>query len=370
MKVILTCAGTGGHINPAIAIANTIKQNEKDSTILFIGTESGLENDLVKKAGYDIKHIRAGKLHRKITLENIKNISNAILGIKDAKKIIKEFKPDIIIGTGGFITLSVMKAASMLKVPYVLHESNAFPGLSIKLTAKDAKKVFLGIEDAKKRLDSSVKTVVTGTPAKFDTNTIDLLDKNKCRAELEYIEKIGNRKIVFVTGGSQGAHRFNEVVIDMINEYRPENFFTIIATGMKNYEEVNKKIQNYDLGKYIKAEKFIYDMEKMYKVADLLVTRSGAMTITEIAISASPAILIPLKSAAENHQYFNAKVLEDALAAKIVIEDDFTKERLYSEINEIIDDEKKLNEMSKNARKLYIPKVEQKIYEEIKEVVG
>lgn len=370
MKVIFTCASTGGHINPAIAIANTIKENEKQSEILFIGTKDGLENDLVKKAGYNILHIRAGKLHRKITLENIKNITNAIQGIFDAKKIIKEFKPDIVIGTGGYITLSVMKAAKALKVPYILHESNAYPGISIKFTAKDAKKVLLGFEEAKYRLPKKTNIVVTGTPAKYNSDDIDKLDKAKCINELPYLDKIKDKKIVFVTGGSQGAFVFNEVVLNMIEKYKPKNFFVIISTGMKNYEKVNEKIKQRKINKYITAEKFIYEMEKIYKAADLLVTRAGAMTITEISIAAKPAILIPLKTAAENHQYFNAKVLEDSGAAKIILEDDLTSDNLYLKINQIIDKAEVLQDMSEKARKLYIPNVNQKIYENIKEVVG
>lgn len=370
MKVILTCAGTGGHINPAIAIANTIIEQETQSEILFIGTKDGLENDLVKKAGYDILHIRAGKLHRKITIKNIKNIANALLGIIDAKKIIKQFEPDIVIGTGGYITLSVMKAAKILNIPYIIHESNAFPGISIKLTAKDAKAVFLGFEAAKKRLHSGSNLVVTGTPAKFDITDMDKLDKQTIKDELDYSNYLKDKKLIFVTGGSQGARYFNEIVINMIDRYKPKNFFVVIATGMSNYEEVNSKIEEYNIGKYIKAERFIYDMAKMYKVSDLLITRTGAMTITEISIAAKPAILIPLKTAAENHQYFNAKVLEDRGAAKIILEDDLTASKLYTEINKLIENSEILTDMSKKARELYIPNVNKSIYKNIKEIVG
>ena len=172
MRVIIACAGSGGHINPGIAIANMIKNKEPDSAILFVGTKTGLENELVKKAGFEIKNIRAGKLHRRLTAENFKNMYNAVLGVSDSKKIIKEFKPDVVIGTGGYICVSVMKAAAALKVPYILHESNVFPGLSVKLNAKHAAKVLLGFDETKKYLPNS-NCVYTGTPAKFNKDTID-----------------------------------------------------------------------------------------------------------------------------------------------------------------------------------------------------
>ena len=177
MKVIFACAGTGGHINPAIAMAGIILKHEPESNILFIGTENGLENKLVKNAGYEIKHIRTGKILREITLKNITALINAYMGIFDSKKILKEFKPDLIIGTGGYICGPVMKAAKSLKIPYILHESNAFPGVSVKLLAKDARCVMLGFEDAKKRLTPKANTVYTGTPAKFNEEEVRIMGR-------------------------------------------------------------------------------------------------------------------------------------------------------------------------------------------------
>lgn len=360
MRVIIACAGSGGHINPGIAIANIIKAREPDSSILFIGTKTGLENELVKKAGYEIKSIRAGRLHRSFTLENVKNLYNAALGITDSKKIIKEFKPDIVIGTGGYICVSVMKAADMLKVPYVLHESNVYPGLSVKLNAKHASKILVGFDETKKYLPNA-NVMYTGTPAKFNTDTIDALSKTKCKQEL----KLDNKKVVFVTGGSQGAKKLNETVIKMIKKYMPKDFFTVIAVGHKNFDTVKAKIGS-DCDKYIKVEKYIYDMDKMYKASDLLITRAGAMTVLELEIAAKPAILIPLPTAAENHQYFNAKVLEKNNAGLVIEEKDLNEDVLYERIMRYITDASLLKEMGKNARKLVMENVEDRIYEEIK----
>lgn len=370
MRVVFCAAGTGGHINPAIAMANIIMKREKDSKVLFIGTENGLENKLVKNAGYEIKHIRTGKIIREITLKNISQVNNAIKGIGDSKNILKEFKPDLVIGTGGYICPPVMIAAKKLKIPYMLHESNAFPGVSVKLMAKDAKCVMIGFEDARNRINKKANIIYTGTPAKFNEEDIKNLDKNVC------LEKLGlqniNKKIVLVTCGSQGAKKINEVLLNMLKNYRHDDIYYILVTGDKNYDEIvsmKKKIEeeiNTSLDNYIKLEKFIFNMDEMYKVADLCITRSGAMTINELAIAHKPSILIPLPTAAENHQYFNAKVLENAGAGVIIEQKDLNEKILNDTVISIVEDESKLNEMQKNAAKVIVNGVEDNIYKCIK----
>ena len=355
MKAIIACAGSGGHINPGIAIANTIMKNESDSSILFLGTKEGMENDLVNKAGYNLAHVRAGRFHRKLTWYNVRNITRAFLGVFDTMSIISKFKPNVIIGTGGFICVPVMKAAKVKNIPYVLHESNAYPGLSVKVVAKDAAKVLLGFEDAS-----------SGTPAKFDMDHMRALDKEECRKSIIN----DDRKIVFITGGSQGAIKFNTTVINMIKKYKPEDVFFVIAVGPDNYEKTLESIKDIkDIDKYLKVEKFVYEMDKMYKAADLLITRAGAMTITELSIARRPAILIPLPTAAENHQLFNARAMENAGAGIVIEENLLNEDLLYDKIKEVVGKEKLLATMGDNAAKLYKPNVEQVIYEEIKSVV-
>lgn len=373
MRVLFACAGTGGHINPAIAIANIILKNKNDTDILFIGTEDGLENSLVKEAGFNIEHIRTGKIIRSFTLKNIKALHNAYLGISDAKSIIEKFKPDIVIGTGGYICVPVMLAAKKLKIPYILHESNAFPGVSVKLLAKKASKVLIGFEDAKKRLKNRKNIVYTGTPAKFNDEDISKLDKEDSKEKLLLsVKNIGTyndeeRKIIFVTGGSQGARKLNQVVLDMVSIKRDEKMFFVLVTGNKNYDfvlnqkEKIEKENKIDLSKYIKIEKFVYDMKEMYNAADICITRSGAMTITELALAKKASILVPYPYAAENHQYYNAKVLENVGAAKIIEEDDFSIENLYNTLNDIIDNNK-LSKMQNNAKKAQKKDVEKNIY--------
>lgn len=370
MKVVFACAGTGGHINPAIAMANIIMKNEPDSQVLFVGTETGLENKLVANAGYEIRHIRTGKIIRELTLKNFSQMIHAIQGIGDAKKLLKEFAPDIIIGTGGYICGPVMKAAVKLKIPYYLHESNAFPGVSVKLLAKNAKAVMVGFEDAKQRLNPKANVVYTGTPAKFSEEDIINLDKEACLKEVG-LENV-NKKIVLVTCGSQGAKKINEVLLDMVKEYQDENTYYILVTGDKNYDEVLKLKEDIEkeigksLDEYIKLEKFIFNMDKMYKVADMCITRAGAMTISELSLAHKPSILIPLPTAAENHQFFNAKVLADVDAAILIEQKDLTTKTLNDAVKQIIDGDN-IEKMSNNASKVIVKNVEENIYNCIKQ---
>ena len=369
MRVIFACAGTGGHVNPAIAIARIIQKNEKDSQFLFIGTKNGLENKLVKNAGFEIVHIRTGKLLRKLTLKNVKAIFDTYAGIGESIKILKDFKPDLVIGTGGYICGPVMLAAKKLEIPYMLHESNAYPGVSVKLLAKKAKYVMLGFEDAKKRLKRQDNLIYTGTPAKFNIDEFDSLKKDESKKEFN-IEKI-NKKIVLVTCGSQGAKKINETVIQMVAKKKSKEYFIVLVTGEATYDSMRKELDELKIeneSEYIKLEKFVFNMDKMYKACDMCITRAGAMTITELALAARPAILVPLPTATENHQYYNAKVLENARAGKIIEQKDLTIDLLDNTINEIICNNDKLREMSANARKMAKLDVEEKIYNCIKQI--
>lgn len=369
MRVIFACAGTGGHVNPAIAIARIIQKNEKDSQFLFIGTKNGLENKLVKNAGFEIVHIRTGKLLRKLTLKNVKAIFDTYAGIGESIKILKDFKPDLVIGTGGYICGPVMLAAKKLEIPYMLHESNAYPGVSVKLLAKKAKYVMLGFEDAKKRLKRQDNLIYTGTPAKFNIDEFDSLKKDESKKEFN-IEKI-NKKIVLVTCGSQGAKKINETVIQMVAKKKSKEYFIVLVTGEATYDSMRKELDELKIeneSEYIKLEKFVFNMDKMYKACDMCITRAGAMTITELALAARPAILVPLPTATENHQYYNAKVLENARAGKIIEQKDLTIDLLNNTINEIICNNDKLREMSANARKMAKLDVEEKIYNCIKQI--
>lgn len=371
MKAIIAAAGTGGHINPALAIANKIKQEEPNSEIIFVGTDRGLENDLIPRAGYDLKRIEAYGFNRKISLDNVKKMYKTFKSIGQAKKIIQDFKPDIMIGTGGYICLPVALAASKLKVPIVLHESNAFPGVAIKMLSKKASAILVGFEDAKKRIRNTENVVVVGNPSKVKKISFTNSQKEKILKEIGLTD-IG-KPIVLVFGGSQGAQKINESFINIISKKINEKYQIIWATGPNQYEIIKAKLQslniNIDNISNVKILPYIYNMEEVMNCVDLVVSRSGAMTITEISIVGKPSIFIPFPYATENHQEYNAKVLEKVGAAKIILDADLDFNILNSTINEIISDKEKMCRMSENAHAVEIKNVEDKIYIELRRIM-
>lgn len=369
MKVVIAAAGTGGHINPGIAMANKIMQEEPDSKIIFIGTNRGLENDLVPRAGYELKHIDSYGISRELSIKNIKRLYKTYKSIGEAKKILKDFKPDIVIGTGGYICISVGEAAKRLKIPVILHESNAFPGVAVKLLSKYAEKILLGFEEAKNRLPKANKLVVTGTPTKI--KKINYSDQEK-KEKLDSIQlKDKKLPIVLVFGGSQGAQSINNAILGIVEQKLNTNYQIIWAAGKGNYEQVKNELatKNIDIDSIENAKilPYIYNMQEMMNIADLVVCRSGAMTISEITILEKPAIFIPFPFAAENHQEYNARVLEKIGAAKIILDKDLNAQILNNQIGSIVTNASILQSMGKNAGKIKIENVEDKIYSEIKE---
>lgn len=370
MKVIVSAAGTGGHINPAIAIANKIKEKEPDSKIIFIGTNRGLENDLVPRAGYELKTIEAYGLKKEISFSNIKHIFQTIKSTKEVKKIIDEFKPDLVLGTGGYICGPVFSAAISKKIPTVLHESNAYPGKAVKMFSKDVDLVLTGFEEAKNRLTSCKKVVTTGTPTKIRKVEIS---ENRKKEILKGLGIKNDLPIVLIFGGSQGAKAINDAVFDLILKKSNKDYQIIWAAGPKQYDVIKENFEKENIYlnhlTNVKILPYIYNMEEMMNIADLLVARSGAMTITEVAIVGKPAIFIPLPSMSANRQEDNARVLEKIGAAKIILNKDITAERLSEEINEIILKKSELEEMGRLANSIAPSDVEEKIYKEIYSLV-
>ena len=370
MKAIIAAAGTGGHINPGIAIANKIKEKEKDSEIIFIGTDRGLENDLVPRAGYELKRIDAHGIQRKINIENLKNLYATFKSIGKAKEILQEFKPDVVIGTGGYICVPTVIAARKLNIPVVLHESNAFPGVAVRLFKKKANKILVGFEDAKKRLENGKNVIVTGNPIKIKKLNLSEVEKNKIKEELG-LKK--DKPVVLVFGGSQGAKSINKSFIEIIANKKNKNYQIIWAAGPNQYDDIKAKLEEVNINiekiENVKILPYIYNMEEVMNACDLVVCRSGAMTITEISVVGKPAIFIPFPFATENHQEYNARVLVNVGAAKIILDKDLNSEILENTIEGIITNKEILTQMGLNAEKVAVQKVEEKIYEEIKDII-
>ncbi len=370
MKVIIAAAGTAGHINPGIAIANKIMKEDKNSKVIFIGTERGLENDLVPRAGYELKTINAYGLSKKISIENLKKMYLTWKGLKEAKKIISEFKPDIVIGTGGYICGATITAAHKLNIPTMIHESNSFPGRAVKMLAKNTDTILVSFKDAIPRIKKAKNVVYTGTPVKIRRREYGNSEKNNILTELKLK---GDMPIVLVSGGSQGAQKINEAIIEIIKNKMNKNYQIMWATGPKQYDIIKEELEKNNINinniQDVKIVPYIYNMEEVMNVADVIVGRSGAMTVTEISNIGKPSILVPLPNVSHNHQFYNAKVLENIHAAKIILNEELTGEKLDKNIEEIIKDKTKMYEMGKNARKVATEEAEDKIYEEIKKLL-
>lgn len=370
MKVIIAAAGTAGHINPGIAIANKIKQEEKDSEIIFIGTTRGLENDLVPRAGYELKTIDAYGLSKKISIENIRKMIKTLKGFSEAKKIIKEFKPDIVIGTGGYICGATISTAHNLHIPTMLHESNSFPGRAVKMLAKKTDTILVSFEDAIPRIKNAKNVVHTGTPVKIKKQEYGINEKNRILKEIGLNE---TKPIILVSGGSQGAQKINEAIVEIIKNKLNKNYQMIWATGPKQFDIVKENLENSCMNlnhlENMKILPYIYNMEEIMNVADVIIGRGGAMTVTEISNLGKPSILVPLPNVSHNHQLYNAKVLENIEAAKIILNEELTGEKLNQVIEEIILNQSKMLKMGENALKVSTNQVEDKIYQEIKKLI-
>ncbi|MBR0490842.1 MAG: undecaprenyldiphospho-muramoylpentapeptide beta-N-acetylglucosaminyltransferase [Clostridia bacterium] len=364
MRVIIAAAGTAGHINPGLAIANKIKKEQPNSEIIFIGTSRGLENDLVPRAGYELKTIEAYGLSKKISFDNLKKLVKTFIGMGQAKKIVKQFKPDIVIGTGGYICGAVITAASKQGIPTLLHESNAFPGKAVKMLAKRTDTILVSFQDAKDRIPDAKNIVCTGTPVKIKKQNYGINEKN------EIIKENGlnaSKPIVLVYGGSQGAQKINEALTEIIKKKLNKNYQVIWATGPKQYDIIKENLGEIDIENIenMKVVPYIYDMEKIMNIADLIVARSGAMTITEISNLGKASILVPLPNVSNNHQMYNAKVLEKINAAEIIENDNMNGELLNKTINEIVSDKEKIKLMGASAYSISIKDTQDKIFKEI-----
>ncbi len=349
MKVLFSCGGTGGHINPAIAIANTLRNSIPDFEALFVGTRKGIESTLVTKAGYDIEYVKVRGFKRKLSLANIDAAIKAVTSVYAAKRIIKRFKPDVVIGTGGYASWAAVKAAASLKIPTLIHEQNAFPGVTTRKLSKYASRVCISFEESRKYFSADVrdKLILTGNPLKPE-----ILKSNRETARKEL--GINDETYVLSFGGSLGAEKINEYVTEMLIGYgknaRKVKF--LHATGKNGYEKYKEIANANKLDGNITVSEYIYDMEKQLAAADLVICRAGAITIAENSCLAKPSILIPSPNVTANHQYKNAKVLADAGAAILINESECNGEVLTKAVRDLVENKEKRDSLSKEIRKL------------------
>ncbi|MDO7788009.1 undecaprenyldiphospho-muramoylpentapeptide beta-N-acetylglucosaminyltransferase [Desulforamulus aquiferis] len=351
MRAVLTGGGTGGHIYPALAIAKGLQERFAGTDILYIGTNRGLEADLVPKAGFPFKAITVAGLERKISLANVKILWQAIRGFQEAKALLKEFRPDVVIGTGGYVCGPVVLAASRLGIPTLIHEQNALPGITNKLLSRVVDQVTVTFEDSRKYFSKGVKVGLTGLPIRPE-----ILQAERHTA-LNNLQLKDDLLTLLVFGGSRGARRINQAMVDVVREFGNSQSIQVIhATGQTGYDEFIKDCQNkgIDLDKYvnINIKAYLYNMHDALGAADLVVSRAGAATLAELTVLGIPSILIPYPYASENHQEFNARALADRGAAVLVKDKDLTGPLLVKEIRSIINDAERLRNMSLASKRL------------------
>ena len=365
MRVIVTGGGTSGHVNPALSIANTIKKNIPGSEIIFVGTKRGIENKLVPKDGYKLYHVEVQGIKRSLSLSNLKSLYLAAVSPIKAKNLIREFRPDIVIGTGGYVCWPVMKAAASMKIPTVLHESNSIPGVAIKMLAKYVDRIFVNFEATINKFPEEYrhKVMRVGNPLRGEFLTLNYED---ARQKLGIAGKY--EKFILSCGGSMGAEKINEAVLELMKNYTSKHpeILHLHATGAIEYDASMQMYRNYSLDKFdnIKIVEYIYDMPLQMAAADLVINRAGAMTLSELAILKKSALLIPSPNVTDNHQYKNAHELELAGAASLIEEKDLSAEKLEKEVD-ILLFESKGKEVSQNIKAFALPDAERVIFEEI-----
>lgn len=360
MRVIIAGGGTAGHVNPGIAIAKCIKKKYPDAGILFIGTEKGLEKELVALEGFDICFIKARGLERKVSLKNFASIKDTVSGYFQAKKIIKEFKPDFVIGTGGYVCFPVIMSAWKMKIPSMIHESNSLPGIANKMLASFTNVVAVSFKDTEKYFKACKAVVYTGNPVRKE---IVEISKEKAREE-QGIDK--EESLVLVFGGSRGAQKINNAIIELIKINKGVMPYRIVlSTGKSQYENVLRAFSEEGLDvetiKNLKVVPFVYDMPKLLASADLVISRAGAVTVSEISAVGIASILIPYPFATENHQEFNARSLEKNGASIVVLDKDVTGEIINAQIVSLLENKEQLSRMARNAKKMGIIDADEKI---------
>ncbi len=372
MKFLLAGGGTAGHINPAIAIAQTIKQNNPQAQILFVGNKGGLEETLVPAQGFEIKTVSVRGFRRSLSpkaiAENIGTVFKALSASSKAKKIIKDFAPDICIGTGGYVSGPVIQAAQKLSIPTLIHEQNAFPGVTNKMLSKKAKKVLLAMDAARVHFDKDCDFVLTGNPVR--AQILSTVSKENAREKLS----LDKRPVVLSFGGSMGARRINESMAGIIARSGKDGKYQHIHAygkyGLWFPDLLREKGTDPDKASNLHIREYIDNMDLCMSAADLVVCRCGAITLTELQIMGKPSVLIPSPTVAENHQYHNAMALVRRDAASVIEEKDLTEEILTDEIDRLLQSKELLDTYSENAKSMAIADANMRIYNAVMEVLN
>lgn len=361
-RIILAGGGTGGHLFPAIAIAEGIKKKYPDSEIHFMGTKRGLEAKILPERGYKLFYLSVRGLKRGLNLSIFKVIFFLVKSMVQSIRILRQTQVQVVIGTGGYVSAPAVLAASLMRIPTFIQEQNSFPGISTRILSLFAKKVFLAYDEAKKFFWVKKKLKVTGNPIRPEIFKADKTSAMK-KFNLEQ-----NKKTVLILGGSQGASSINNAVLEDLNSSAQELGFQVLwQTGEKDYQNIKENLK--DKTNSVQIYNFIEDMSSAYAACDLVVSRAGAITLSEITGCGKPAILIPYPYATAGHQKYNAQVLEKNGAAILIEEKELRQIKLLSKASELLKDEQKLKQMSHNSKKLGKPNALTEILDEIEQIL-
>ena len=366
MNVIFTCGGTGGHIYPAIAVANLLRQRKPDAQILFIGAEDGMENKLVPREGYRLETLKISNYQRKLTpaavWHNLVTLVNMSGSLRKARRVIRDFAPDVIVGTGGYASFPALKVGAQLGVPTAVHESNAVPGLTTRMVERSVDRIMVSFEESRNHYAAPERVVVTGTPVRED---FIYTEKQAARAALG----LDDRPLIVSYWGSLGAREMNKKIAQFIRRECDggEPFQHIHATGSFGWRWMPDYVRELgvDLTKHpsVDMREYIYDMPAVMAAADLIICRAGAATISEVAASGTPCIMVPSPNVTDNHQEINARVLAAHGAAVVVRESECDGDVLYETAKSILSDPARRREMTQAAHRMAVVDAAERIYQ-------
>ncbi|MFC4651584.1 undecaprenyldiphospho-muramoylpentapeptide beta-N-acetylglucosaminyltransferase [Lactococcus nasutitermitis] len=362
MRIIVTGGGTGGHIYPALAFIHYLRSVEPDSEVLYVGTKRGLENKIVPAAGLDFKTVDVQGFRRSLSLDNFRTVTKFISSTREAKKIIKEFQPDVVLGTGGYVAGPVLYAAAQLKIPTLIHEQNSIPGITNKFLSKRVKQIAVAFEAAKPFFPAE-KTVFTGNPRAQEVASLQASDVLEKEYQLQ-----ADKKTVVIFGGSRGAMTINEAFKQALPEFAKQDYQVVYASGQIYFDEDKEIFAKYENTGNIAIRPYISNMLEVLASSDLILCRAGATTIAEVTALGLPTIFVPSPNVTANHQTKNAQALVDKGAAKLIPDRELTGELMLQTISEIFENEEAYQTMAANSLTAGVPDASDKLYKLVKEI--
>ena len=357
VKAIVTAGGTAGHINPAIAIAKQITSHGGE--VLFIGKEGGMETDLVTKEGFPIKCIKVAGFKRSLSPSNLKTVFLAAKGLSETRKIIKDFAPDIVIGCGGYVSGPAVFSAAMMKIPTLIHEQNVFPGMTTKILSRVVDRICVSFEESIKLIPGSKKAILTGNPVREGILNVN---RAQSRADLNISEPT-----LLVFGGSLGALKINDTMLELIKTKNPE-YRIIWGTGKRYYDDIMKSLEGTSLSDKISITPYIYNMDSVMAAADIVVSRAGAIAISEICAMGKCSVLVPSPYVTNNHQEHNAAALQSAGASVMLREQELNADILSETLSSLFSDSKKAEQIAANALLMAKPNASRDIYAQVEKL--